>query len=213
MHIFAGTLALLCGLGAIMWRNKIKTHRPFGKIYFWSMSFIFVSSVTLSVYRNNIFLFCVGFFTYYFCITAYRALRLKKIHLGQEIPKFDWALEVLFGLMHIGFVVFAVLLLLSKKTEYGVICLVFGLLGINGNYTTIKRLRRKVVYKNYWLLAHIGGMLGSYIGALTAFLVNNYKLVPLPPIALWLGPTVLIVPLIVYEISKQKARSTKIAGN
>src|SRR5438876_154262 len=110
VHIAAGTIALLSGLGAIIFRNKVKTHKPFGIISF-----------------------------------------------------------------------------------------VFGALGVKGNYVNIRRLRKKLVYKNYWLLAHIGGMLGSYIGAITAFVVNNSGIIPLPDIALWLGPAFFIVPLIIFE--------------
>lgn len=59
----------------------------------------------------------------------------------------------------------------------------------------------------YWLKKHIGNMLGSYIGAITAFVVNQSEYIPLPPIVLWLGPTVVIVPMIVTELKKIKTQS------
>jgi hypothetical protein len=66
-------------------------------------------------------------------------------------------------------------------------------------------LRGKSKHKNYWLLAHIGGMLGSYIGAFTAFFVNNNaRWIHLPEIIAWLGPTVFITPLIIFELRKYK---------
>lgn len=210
IHVLAGSLALISGLLAIIFRNRVKLHKPVGKIYFWCMTVIFFTSTFMSLYKNNMFLLCIGFFTYYSCITAYRSLKLKKLHINQSPSKFDWFIEIVFGLTHIGFVCFAIYLLLHQKTTFGIISLVFGLIGLRGNQTTINRFRKKLVYKNYWLLAHIGGMLGSYIGALTAFLVNNYKIVPLPPIVLWLGPTVFLVPLIAYEINKHQKKSIKI---
>ncbi len=209
IHIIAGSLALLAGLSAILFRNKIKWHRPSGIIYFWCMSIIFVSATYMSIYHSNIFLLCVSFFTYYSAITAYRSLSLKKLHLQQEPGKLDWTIEIFFGLIHIAFVTYAIFLLLNGNQVGGIISLVFGLLGIRGNFSTIARLRKKLEWKNYWLLAHISGMLGSYIGALTAFLVNNSQYVHLPSIVLWLGPTVVFVPLIFYEISVHKKKSKK----
>lgn len=214
IHVAAGSLALLTGLAAIVLRKRVKIHRPVGKIYFWSMTVVFVTAVFVSVVKGNVFLFCVAVFTFYSCLTAYRSLRLKKLHLDQKPMWFDWAIEWVFGLIHVLFVVFA-LMKIGKHPEFGTIALVFGLIGVNGNWTTIKRLKaKKLIHKNYWLLAHIGGMLGSYIGAFTAFIVNNGNHIPAPPIVLWLGPTVLLVPFMMYELNihKKKAGIIEKAG-
>ena len=45
VHVIAGCVSLLAGLGAIIFRNKIKQHRPFGSVYFWSMTVVFVTSL------------------------------------------------------------------------------------------------------------------------------------------------------------------------
>ena len=208
-HVLAGSIALLCGMIAIIFRNKVKWHKPFGKVYFWCMTIIFFSSTVMSVYHSNIFLLCVGFFTYYSALTAYRSLKLKKLHLDQKPGWFDWIIEIVFGIIHIGFVTFAITLLFKEHYTGGTISLVFGSIGLRSNISTIKRLRKNLEYKNYWLLAHIGGMLGSYIGALTAFLVNNVRGGQVPNIVLWLGPTVIIVPLIFYEIRTHQKKSHK----
>lgn len=209
IHIFAGTLALISGLLAIVFRNKVKIHKPIGKIYFWSMTIIFFTAIFMAFVKLNIFLFCVAFFTYYACITAYRSLKLKKLHLDQKPSTFDWAIEIFFGLMHLGFVTFAIALIVRQNTSFGIISLVFGIFGLRGNQVTINRFRKKLVYKNYWLLAHISGMLGSYIGAITAFTVNNSRMIPLPALVLWLGPTVFLVPLIIFEIRKHEKKAGK----
>lgn len=211
IHISVGSLALLSGLAAIIFRNKVKTHKPLGKIYFWCMTVIFFTAVYLSSAKGNLFLFCVAFFTYYSCLTAYRALKLKKLHDGQKPSWFDWFIEAFFGIMHIGFVIFAMVLLKNGNISFGIISLVFGLLGIRGNYLTIKRLRGKLEYRNYWLLAHIGGMCGSYIGAVTAFMVNNNRWIHAPDLLAWLGPAALLVPLIIFEVKKHQQKAGKFA--
>jgi hypothetical protein len=206
IHVVAGCTALLAGLFAIIFRNRVHKHRPFGKIYFWCMTIIFITAIYISVYRGNIFLFCVAFFTYYSCLTAYRSLKLKHIHQGQKGKTIDWIIEAVFGFTHIGFLSFGIYLLKSGNKEFGIICLVFGIIGLRVNYLTQKRLRGYVDYSNYWLLAHIGGMLGSYIGAITAFLVNNNRWIHMPNIFAWLGPAVLLIPLIVYELKRKKKK-------
>jgi hypothetical protein len=204
LHILAGTIALLAGLAAILFRKNTKRHKPVGRIYFWSMTFIFFSAVIMSVYKTNLFLFCVAFFSYYSCLTAYRALKLKRLHVDQNASWFDWAFEVFFGLMHFGFIALGAYLVFQNSLSFGIISCVFGIIGLRGNYITLLRLRKQIVYKNYWLMAHIGGMLGSYIGAITAFLVNNNRWIHAPDIVVWLGPAAVIVPLIIFEVKKYK---------
>jgi hypothetical protein len=204
IHITAGATALLSGLGAILFRNELKHHRKFGKVYFWCMNIIFFTAIYLSLAKSNIFLFCVAFFTYYFSLTAFRSLKLKQLHLEQKPLLFDWIIEAFFGIMHLAFTVLAIYLFINKNISFGIISLAFGLLGLRGNYSTIKRLRKKIRYSNYWLIAHISGMLGSYIGVLTAFLVNNNRWIHAPDLLVWLGPAVFLIPLIVFEVNKRK---------
>jgi hypothetical protein len=58
-------------------------------------------------------------------------------------------------------------------------------------------------------MQHLGGMLGSYIGAFTAFLViNNSRWIHAPEIVAWLGPTIVLVPLIIYELNKRNSKKS-----
>jgi hypothetical protein len=210
VHVIIGCIALLSGLGAILFRNKVKVHTKFGIVYFYAMTGVFITATYISIYRYNVFLFCVSFFTYYSCLTAYRSLKLKRLHIDQKPTKFDWAVEAFFGFMHICFVIFSIYLFTRGNTPFAIISLVFGVIGLRGNQTNIKRLRGNLTYKNYWLLAHIGGMCGSYIGAFTAFFVNNNnRFIHLPTVIAWLGPAVFIAPLIFYEVNKHQKKAGK----
>lgn len=211
IHIAAGSLALLSGLLAIVLRARVRFHRPAGRVYFWSMTVVFFTAIIVSTAHSNLFLFCVAFFSYYSCLTGYRALKLKKLHLDQKASRLDWAIEIFFALMHLAFVGLAFYLFTQSNINFGIISLVFGLIGLRGNYVTTQRLKKHLVYRNYWLLAHIGGMMGSYIGAFTAFVVNNSTRIPLPPVVLWLGPAAFLVPLILFEIKKHERKAGKFA--
>ncbi|HQQ94531.1 MAG TPA: hypothetical protein PLQ93_08245 [Bacteroidia bacterium] len=203
LHITAGTVALCCGCLAILTRSRTSIHRPFGTAYFWSMTCIFASAVYMAVVKYNVFLFCVSFFTYYSCLSAYRALRLKKLHLNQKPETFDWLIELFFGSMHLLISGFAVYQMFRHEYTLAMISGFFGIIGIRGNWNTLNRFSKKPENKSHWLKAHIGGMLGSYIGTITAFTVNNAGRIPLPDIILWLGPTVLLLPFMILEIRKQ----------
>jgi len=78
-----------------------------------------------------------------------------------------------------------------------------------GGYTA-RRFRRarwmlRLLGKN-WVIAHIIGMIGSYIVLLTGFYVDNAHLIPLlnqlPQIMFWVLPTVIGIPFIVRSISR-----------
>jgi hypothetical protein len=57
-----------------------------------------------------------------------------------------------------------------------------------------------------WAVAHIVGMIGSYIVLWTAFYVDNAHLIPglnqLPLLAFWVLPTVIGIPFIIVSISR-----------
>lgn len=78
-------------------------------------------------------------------------------------------------------------------------------------------LAGKIRWK-YWLSTHIGAMLGSYIGIVTATIVVNIPRVPilneLPVLIFWFLPTIIGTPLITkvankYSLGKPKGISVK----
>jgi hypothetical protein len=64
-----------------------------------------------------------------------------------------------------------------------------------------------------WLGSHIGGMLGSYIGIVTATLVVNVPSIPvlnqLPILLFWFLPTIVGTPLIFKVGKKYRAKQNK----
>lgn len=206
IHIIAGATALLFGALAIILKKNTPKHKPVGKVYFWSMTIIFITGVYLSVFKNNIFLFLIAFFTYYSACIAYRALKLKHLNITQKPTVLDWFIEIAAGISFIGMIVFAILAYYKSHNFGAIIPLVFGSFGLWGVSRNLKRLISKPKQTMGWLKVHIGNMLGSYIGAITAFVVNQMEHIPLPPIVMWLGPAVILVPIIVIELKKVKSQ-------
>jgi len=64
---------------------------------------------------------------------------------------------------------------------------------------------RYVVGKQ-WVVAHIIGMIGSYIVLWTAFYVDNARLIPglkeLPQLTFWVLPSLIGLPFIVLSLSR-----------
>lgn len=206
IHVIAGIGALIFGALAIILKKNTPKHKPVGRVYFYCMTTIFVTGVFLSVCKGLLFLFFIAIFTYYSTIIAYRALRLKNLHNGQTPAKIDWIVEIIAGVTFVGLIIFAIHFYIQHKDINALIPLTFGTFGLWGVIKNTQRLLSKPKQTLYWLKMHIGNMLGSYIGAITAFVVNQAEHIPLPPIILWLGPATILVPIIVVELKKVKTQ-------
>lgn len=206
IHVMAATIALLSGALAIILKSNTPKHRPVGRIYFWSMTVIFITATFISVVKNLQFLFFIGIFTYYATLIAYRALKLKKLHQGQKPHAIDWVIEAMAGTTFLCMLVFSVSVYLKSGSTQAIVPFVFGALGVWGVYRNVSAFIKGPAESLYWLKKHIGNMCGSYIGAITAFTVNQSEHIPLNPIILWLGPTFIIVPIIVFELRKVKSK-------
>lgn len=205
IHVIAGTSALISGALAIILKRNTPKHKPVGKIYFWSMTMVFITAMIVSVAHKNQFLFLIGIFTYYSTVIAYRALKLKNLHNGQKPHVIDWIIETIAGITFLGMILFALIAYYQSKNTEAIIPFVFGFMGVLGVYNNIKKFKYGQTETMYWLKKHIGNMCGSYIGAITAFVVNQSEHIPVSPLVLWLGPTVIITPIIIFELKKIKS--------
>jgi uncharacterized membrane protein len=206
IHVIFATLALLSGALAIILKSNTPKHKPVGRIYFWSMTVVFITATFISLVKNLQFLFLIGVFTYYATLIAYRALKLKNLHQGQKPHAVDWIIEAIAGLSFLSMVIFAVVVYFQSGTAQAIIPFVFGSIGVWGVYRNVSGFIKGPNETLYWLKKHIGNMCGSYIGAITAFTVNQSSHIPLNPIILWLGPTAIITPIIVFELKKLKSK-------
>ena len=205
IHVSAGAGALIFGAIAFAFRKNTPKHKRIGKIYFRCMTVVFVTAMIVSIAKSLLFLFLIGIFSYYSTIIAYRSLRLKNLHNGQKPFKTDWFIEILAGLTFLGMVVFGILALLHQNIG-GIVPLIFGSFGLLSVRTNLKLFIKGPKQTLYWYKKHIGHMMGSYIGALTAFLVNQAPHIPIHPTLLWFLPTLIIVPVMIMEFKKLKSK-------
>lgn len=206
IHVAAGAGALLLGAIAFAFRKNTPKHKKAGIIYFWCMSVVFVTAMIVSVAKSLVFLFLIGIFSYYSTIIAYRSLRLKNLHQGQKPFKIDWVIEIIALLTFLGMVVFGTLILANRGNVGGIVPLAFGIFGLLSVRTNLTLFLKGPKETSYWYKKHIGHMLGSYIGALTAFLVNQSPYIPIHPTLLWFLPTLIIMPVMIMELKKVKSK-------
>ena len=77
LHISAGAIAFICAPVALATVKGGRTHRLWGKIYFWAMATVAVTALTLSLALPIFFLAMVAVFSFYSAFAAYRILYLK----------------------------------------------------------------------------------------------------------------------------------------
>lgn len=202
----AGFSALVFGAIAFALKKNTPKHKPIGKIYFWCMTIIFITAIFLSITKGRIFFFYIAVFSYYSTLIAYRSLKLKNLHKGDGPYVIDWAIEIIAGLTFLGMMGFAVQIYLKHGNAGAIVPLIFGGMGVWGVSRNIQLFLKGPKETLYWYKKHIGNMMGSYIGAITAFLVNQSEHIPINPTILWLAPTGIIVPIIIWELKKVKTK-------
>jgi len=198
-HITGGTLGLISGTLNLLFEKGDLKHKIIGKLFFYGMLATGFSSLLLAFIHPNYFLFMVGVFTLYLVRTGNRYIYLKMLGNGGNPSPGDWFITVamlVFGFLFIGLGSIQLL----KGNFFGIVFIVFGMIGLLFVKADLNNYRGKSKLKNYWLIAHLQRMCGAYIASLTAFLVVNaqYSPIELPGFIYWLLPSAVLAPLITY---------------
>ncbi|GAB2943084.1 hypothetical protein GCM10027048_04590 [Hymenobacter coalescens] len=166
VHIAAGTTALLAGLVPMLGRKGGSAHVLAGRLYTACMVLVALTAVGLCLLQplrfSRLFLAGVAVLSFYLSFTGWRAARRRSLHL----PLPDRLLAVaalLTGLLMVGAGLVLGALLLGF---FGLLLCVFA--GLD-----TWRLLRPQSTQGAWLLRHLTRMGGSYISAVTAFVVVN----------------------------------------
>ena len=193
LHIVAGALSLLAGAVALRARKGGRPHRRAGQLFFAAMIAIAGTAVLLALVRPNHFLLFLGLFSLYLALTGRVALLRKGLPPRTPAPALHLLPPALFGLIALGFAALAF-------TGGALVFQIFVALALVLVVSQLRALRRGGEYRVHWLLDHMTGFSTAYIASLTAFLVVNApRLLPPEPLLgllVWLGPTLVGVPLL-----------------
>ena len=198
LHAFSGGIALLSGLSAIFTKKGRKKHILSGKIYFWSMLVVIITGLIVGFYRGNIFLQTIAIFSFYMAFTGKRTLRNKKVIQPKAI---DWVFNIV-SMSTASFMLYLGFINLIRIGFAGAVpmLLIFGGLLFSMTFNDAKKMWKKKMVKNAWLLDHISRMGGSFIATSTAFLLVNTQVEPVW--LMWLLPTIIGTPLIIASSRK-----------
>ncbi|MEY2900320.1 MAG: hypothetical protein RL247_486 [Actinomycetota bacterium] len=192
VHVFSGAIALGTAFIAVGVAKGATLHRKVGTVFFWAMLSVGVTAIPVTFVRPNPFLFFVALFSFYMAFAGYR--RGRKRHVDTPLDVTAAWLMVAFGVVMIGYGFFMVF----AAEPLGWALASFGGLGLSFGIEDVLKARGIPAHSER-VRVHLSRMLGGTIATITAVLVQQVS--PLvdeafAQVALWLGPTVLLVPII-----------------
>lgn len=195
VHVAAGMSSFLLAPVALATAKGGKQHKRWGMVYLWSMGVVAATALPMALYRPVLFLALVAVFSFYAAFSGYRVLKLKDLPRGGSAKPIDWiaggitfassACLALFGWLKPAWV-----------QHFGIVAIVFGLLGMRLAFVQMKSFLWKPKEKMFWWYTHLGNFIGSYIAAWTAFSVVTLGPLLHIGLILWLIPTMIGVPAI-----------------
>ncbi len=186
-HASCGGLALLAGTLAFSFRKGGERHVKIGRLFSFLMIATGVSALILALINPNPFLLGIGFFTLYMVFSGWVWIRRLSFKNKVKRAKMIGSLGILIA----GYMIFTAL----SSGKAIIVLLVFAIILLIMSVSDV--LRKPKPNKTAGL--HGGRMGGAYIAALTAFLVVNNTF--LPNLLAWLGPTVIVSPIIAIQIN------------
>jgi hypothetical protein len=204
LHIACGFTAFVCAPVALATAKGGKAHRRWGKVYFWAMAGVAATALVLSFALPIFFLAMVAVFSFYASFAAYRVLSLKNLYKGGKPAAWDWlaaavtiaSSALLFAMGFLRPTLMAVGLVQIAGHSVSIVSVVFGVIGMRLGWNSIALFAKPPTEKMFWWYAHLQGMIGSYIAAMTAFSAVNLSRWFGAAWWVWLWPTIVGVPAI-----------------
>jgi hypothetical protein len=195
VHIAAGVTAFVMAPLALASAKGGKSHRRWGKIYFWSMAVVGSTALILSLYRPLLFLALVAIFSFYAAFSGYRVLFHKTLPQGGRVDWPDWAAAILTFACS-----FALALLGALRPRLihnlAIPAMLFGAIGMWLGAKSVWQFLHPPKEKMFWWYDHLSKMLVSYIAAWTAFSVTTIGRFVHGGWVIWVLPTLLGSPAI-----------------
>lgn len=191
IHIAAGFTALITAAVAAVTRKGGRWHVYAGRVFVLGMALVFVTALPMTLIKPNLFLLLVAIFSFYLALTGWLRARNRR---GIPTPV-EWAAAVAMVSTAVVMAARGVAVIRSGDSM-GTVLLVFG--GIGGLLAVLdlQSLRAHRYIGTIRIVAHLTRMLAGTIAAVTAFTVVNVRLEP--RFIVWLAPTILLTPVIVY---------------
>lgn len=203
LHVAAGLVAVLAGLGAILTEKGGHRHVRAGQVYVGTMAFVVVSALPLAVAGGSVFLFTIAVFTGYLLFAGYRVLDRKR-GVPAEVAALDWLAVGGMLVAGAGMIAWGGYNSLVGTVGISPALVAFGTIGVVLAAQQARRFRRPATERMGWFYQHLAFMGGAYIATVTASATVNLTM--LPPLVRWLGPTAVGVPAILLTTRRYRRR-------
>jgi uncharacterized membrane protein len=206
LHIAGGMLGLISGFLNSVNPKGTSKHRFIGKIYVTAMFCATLSGVLLAFLKDNQFLFLIGVFSFYLCFSGWRVLKYQETN-SYSVHVLDYTIALITVVFSVFMVVSGVNFKPNGAINFNPVLVIFGLGGLFISIADLWKFynaSRVGSVRFTWLYTHVGRMGGSYISAVTAFIVVNVDF--LPPLVLWLGPSLIGTIFISSSIRRLKIK-------
>ena len=200
IHITAGSIALVAALAAIISQKGATIHRYAGRFYTAAMMATAATAIGLAVLDLNVFLLVIGLFSFYLVFTGWRAA----VERTGQPTGVDWLVGATMAILGVGMIVWGSSGLLAGVYHPHLVLVIFGIIGIVLAAQDAFAWRQGPVTGQDRIVRHLTRMMGGTIATVTAVAVVN--LPQLPSVVTWLGPTALMVPLIVLWTGRVRHR-------
>jgi uncharacterized membrane protein len=204
IHIIAGSTALLTGLLALFLKKKRNGyHGKVGLVFHYAMVAVSISAFAMAIIKLNYFLFVVGVFSLYLTFAGYRSIKIMKGERKEGL--IDGLGMALSAFLMVAITYQFLTTTVFNTTGFSTVILIFDAILAVLLLLDLKIFNKnKPLTKNQWLIRHITRMVPAYIATVTAFLVVNVSYQY--PVVIWLAPTLLFVPVIVYNTRKYRVK-------
>lgn len=205
IHISSGTIALICGFLALLTKNQLHKHRSFGKLYKNAMAIVVFTAFPLAIIRPNIFLFCIAIFSGYLSFVGVRTIMLKSLKL-QRLDQCISASVLLTSSVSI--ITLSLNLYTVSRIEFKLIALTFASIGFALSFSELAL--SQLIWKPLGYIGKHQTFINSALTATsTAALVTLSNYIPIHPLLAWLGPTIIVIPIITYNNFKRALKLGK----
>lgn len=191
VHITGGVIALGTAVGALVTAKGERWHVYFGRAFVLGMSIVFLTTLPMTFLKPNLFLLLIALFSFYLVFTGW----LRARNRSGTPTRAD---RMAFTAMTITAIAMSLrgLTMIQAGDSMGIVLITFSVIGGAYALRDLYFLRSKRYRGPVRIADHLSRMLGGTIAAVTAFTVVNIRFDP--AFVVWLAPTVVLTPLIVY---------------
>ena len=187
LHVFFGTLALIAAPAALFVGKGGRWHRRFGYTYILTMAIVLFSVGFLWQAKGHVFLLPLAAVSAYLIFNGTRVIARNRRRVRDlfedrvDILAAGVAVAAALGIAYLAATAAGELMLSIRPALTGIAAIAIAFASNDVLGLAAPRM------KNGWLLSHFAAMIGSYVSAVTAFVVINAHDVPM--MVRWVVPS------------------------